>query len=429
MLAFQGVAHAQGKSKLITSTLKAATEKSVSGFSKGSLETVLPKMSPAASLPGTLRSKSAVPAITENAIWEKLQELQQEVNSLRKANIELKASAVTNAIPSDAYIFQARETDDMNQHSNLFSGAVFSIDYQGKKEVYGVIATHAIAGDTMEKYSLHKTFTAIIYKNGLQKLVPVEVVAVSPQSMLDVALVKFPAEIEPLLLPYRLGTITDEISLISKGFSGPVPTAVSNREIIACTPLSIRTTMPLERMARPGLCGSAVLNSKNELVGIHTGSLYSTAGETADIAYATPAYYLKNLVEAYHNPGKGTFPFMLNGQKIADFAIEEYITHLSLLDAEKHMLWQLQVPFKLPYSKLQEALENYPQAKFLQLTTRHASWTEDGYAFVENRTKADRNKKTTYTYDLQEQKLLTAFQSVYNPTLRQRKTIKIYPQL
>ena len=429
MFAFPGAAMAQGKSKMITSAVKATTEKSVSGLKKVPLETSLPKLKIVAPAAGTLRQAPVVPNMTKAAILEKLQELQQEVNSLRKANIELQASATSNAIPSDAYIFQSRETNDMSVRSNLFSGSVFSIEYNGKKEVYGVVAAHAIAGDPLEKYSLHKTFTAIIYKNGLQKLVPVEVVAVSPQSMLDIALVKFPAEIEPLLLPYRLGDITDEINLISKGFSGPVPTAVTNREIIACTPLSIRTTMPLERMARPGLCGSAVLNSKNELVGIHTGSIYSTAGEEADIAYATPSYYLKNLVEAYHNPGKGTFPFIVNGQKIADFAIEEYVTHLSLSDANNHMLWQLQVPSKLPYSKLQEALENYPQAKFLQITTRHASWTEDGYAFVENRTKTDRNKKTTYTYDLQEQKLLTAFQSVYNPTFRQRKTIKIYPQL
>lgn len=358
--------------------------------------------------------------------WAKIRALQEENAKLRQVNMDLQKTLGEKAIPSDAYIFQAREVSDINIPTNVFSGAVFSAVYNGQKEVYGVIATHAIASETTEKHALHKTFSAVIYKNGIQKIVPVEVVAASPKSMLDIALVKFPQETEGLLVPYRLGDLTSETSLISKGFSGKMPSSIARREIVACTPTSIRTTMPLQRSARPGLCGSAVLNEKNELVGIHTGSIYSEKGEEFDIAYATPSHYLKNLVEAYHNNGQTEIPFTLNDHKVADFSLDEYITYITLSDANKKIVWQLQVGSKFSYSKLQKALAENPQAQFLQITTRRAAWTDDGYAFVENRGKTDRSTKTTYTYDLQANELLSKVQSVYNPANRKRKTVVAY---
>lgn len=427
LVGITGLAHAQNKSKALTSVIKAATEKTPSAFPRVRTPYISPVYS--STISQQIRSVGADATLSpqQQKMQFELEKLKQENLVLRELNIELKKSAVTNTIPTDAFIFQARETSDINTATNIFSGSIFSVIYNGQQEIYGVIATHSIAGRSTEKHALHKTFTAVIYKNGLQQLIPVEVVVASPQSMLDIALVKFPKEFEPLLVPYRLGKLTNEINLISKGFTGTLPTSIGNREILSCTPTSIRTTIPLGRNARPGLCGSAVLNNKNELVGIHTGSIYSQEGEHADIAYATPSYYLNNLVEAYHNNGKGTIPFILNDKKILDFAIEEYITYVSLFDTQKQLLWQLQVPSKFSYSKLQEALSKHPEAKFLQITTRQASWEENGYAFVENRSKQDQNPKTTYTYDLQQQELVSAMQSIYNPETRHKKTIRLFP--
>lgn len=363
----------------------------------------------------------AAPSIPPSELANLLR-LQKENERLRALTDHLEKELSAHALPSDAYIFQARETGDAP--TNIFSGTIFTVPYKGKNETYGVIATHSISSEVTEKMALHRKFTAIIYKNGLQHPIEVEIVAASPKSMLDIALVKFPADKEALLKPYSLGEISSDISLHSKGFAGLQASSIAERKVVSCTPNSIRTTIPVARADRPGLCGSAVLNGRNELVGIHTGSIANTK-EELDVAYATPAHYLNNLIEAYHNGGKAKVPFTLGGRKIADLNMDEYITYTALTDADQKIIWQLQVNAKFSYSKLQEALEQHPQAKFLQLTTRRAAWTEDGYAFVENRGKTDRGPKTTYLYDLQEQKLIRTAQSVYNPQTRKRQNLVI----
>lgn len=418
---------AQNRVKMLETTAKAAVSKapSVPAAAAGSkISTSAASRMLGAGLSGAGRSLPAVSSSAAPASFSKseLARLAKENEQLRRLADQLQKKLSEHALPSDAYIFQARETGDAP--TNIFSGTVFSLPYKGKNEVYGVVATHSISSEPTEKLALHRKFTAIIYKNGLQHPIEVEIVAASPKSMLDIALVKFPADKEALLKPYSLGEITSDASLHSKGFAGLLATSIEERKVVACTPNSIRTTIPVARAERPGLCGSAVLNARNELVGIHTGSIINTK-EELDVAYATPAHYLNNLIEAYHNGGKANVPFVLNGQKITDLNIDEYITYVALTDTEQKIIWQLQVNSKFSYSKIQEAMAQNPQAKFLQVTTRRAAWTEDGYAFVENRGKADRGPKTTYVYDLLEQKLLRTTQSVYNPQTRKRQNIVV----
>ena len=56
-----------------------------------------------------------------------------------------------------------------------------------------------------------RRFNAVLYKKGVapQKFTA-EIVAASPANMLDIALVKFPKDIEPLLQPYSIASDIDK---------------------------------------------------------------------------------------------------------------------------------------------------------------------------------------------------------------------------
>lgn len=368
----------------------------------------------------TFPAGSSVPKLSSNistlSSKVQLQEALSQLQQLQQENLRLKNILATEVIPKDAYIFQAVESPKAAANisgTNIFSGTVVSIPYNGKNEIYGVIATHAIAVSSNEKDALHKTFTAIVYKNGLPHEATVEVVAYSPKSMLDMALVKFPKDIESLLAPYSISEATPYLdnNLLSKGFTHSSAAAIPERKVVGVTPISIRTTISMPAEKRPGLCGSAVLNDKGELVGIHTGSIHHTEAPGKDVAYATHAHYLYKLVEAYHNNGVAKVPFYFDDKPIFDMDIDEYLTAGSLLDENQ--------------KAIKNAIADKPEGRYLQLTTRRAQWDKDGLALIEGRTSSDHSIKTTYVYDLKEQKLIKKRQTVYNPATRRDTKIDV----
>lgn len=382
----------------------------------------------------TFPAGSSVPKLSSNistlSSKVQLQEALSQLQQLQQENLRLKNILATEVIPKDAYIFQAVESPKAAANisgTNIFSGTVVSIPYNGKNEIYGVIATHAIAVSSNEKDALHKTFTAIVYKNGLPHEATVEVVAYSPKSMLDMALVKFPKDIESLLAPYSISEATPYLdnNLLSKGFTHSSAAAIPERKVVGVTPISIRTTISMPAEKRPGLCGSAVLNDKGELVGIHTGSIHHTEDPGKDVAYATHAHYLYKLVEAYHNGGVAKVPFYFDDKPIFDMDIDEYLTAGSLLDENQKAIKNLTFESKFSYSKIKNAIADKPGGRYLQLTTRRAQWDKDGLALIEGRTSSDHSIKTTYVYDLKEQKLIKKRQTVYNPATRRDTKIDV----
>lgn len=306
---------------------------------------------------------------------------------------------------ADSHIFKAVVDIDPDTR---FSGTVFSTVYQGKKEIYGAIATHTIPAEENDPFGLFKHFTVIIHRPGQPPLkTKAEVVAFSPVSMLDIALVKFPAEVEPLLKPFSLGSTELGETLHSVGYNHWSFTAVSGREVIQKTPSSIRTTMPLERIKRTGLCGSAVLNKENKLVAIHTGSTFQPGNFLTGCSFATPANYLNFLVEAYHQQGRAQIPFFINEKQFFALNVDEYVLSVALLDKQHEVLAQQQLSFRFSHSKLNKMLEHHPQARYLRVITRQVKWNEDGTALLVNRDWPDDSQKT-YLYDLQHNTLVTA---------------------
>lgn len=352
----------------------------------------------------------AVPAVNDPVVALRLETLERSVQQLAMENRVLKTTL--NKITAQTALlrstFQATETT--TESTNSFSGTVFKAVYNGEEEIFGVVAAHTIARTAGDK-ALKRQFTASVFDGENVVEVPAEIVQLSSPSMLDVALVKFAPEAESLFHPLRISQVPVEFGdmLSSQGFAGATDVNIPGRYAVEVTPLSIRTKMPYARDDRPGLCGSAVVNADQELVGIHTGSKWGR-DVTDDVGFATNASFLNTLVEAYHNGGKASFPLILNKQKVADLNVDEYISYVSFLDEAGVVRWQKGFESKFSFKDVQEMLEIF-NPRYLVITTRRAVWDEAVPDILfENHTAPWDRSKTTYKYDWQERKLISKTQ-------------------
>lgn len=339
-----------------------------------------------------------------------MEKLERSLHQLKTENQVLKAT-LNKITPSTALLrstFQAVETTDVP--TNAFSGTVFKTVYNGEEEIFGVVAAHAIARSARD-LALKRHFTAGIFDGENVVEVPAEIVQLSSPSMLDVALVKFSPEAEGLFHPLRISQVPVEFGdmLSSQGFAGNTDVNIPGRYTVEVTSLSIRTKMPYARDDRPGLCGSALVNADQELVGIHTGSSRE-ADERFDVGFATNASFLNTLVEAYHNGGQASFPLVLGKQKVADLNVDEYISYISFLDESGKTVWQQGYQSKVSFKQVQDMLEIY-EPRYLMVTTRRAVWDESNPdVLFENHTASWDRSKTTYKYDFVEKKLISKTQ-------------------
>lgn len=293
--------------------------------------------------------------------------------------------------------FQARALDNS---LNYFSGTIFKASFNGKEEIYGVVPAHSLVEEPGDP-SLERFFIADVFINGQFAAVPGEIVQVAAPKMLDMALVKFRPEDEPLLKPLTISPAMPLWGerLQSQGFSRQSTANLPNRFVRRVNPVYIQTTMDFPRSKRLGLCGSAVVNAQNQLVGIHTGSALKTfMGKESDIGYATRADFLRNLVTAYHHGGKGKFTFELAGQKMFELNLDEFVPSVSLLDGEGKLLYREEFEAKFSYSRVQEALERFP-ARYIDFTVGKISW--DGRVLTEE------EAFKIYRYDLYTNQVIT----------------------
>lgn len=336
----------------------------------------------------------------------RIQALEQSVQSLRKKNtlLKIQLKQVTSQTALLRATFQAVKVEDIP--TNTFSGTVFKTIYNGEEEIFGVVAAHSIGKSAADK-SLQRHFTANIFDGENVVEVPAEIVQLSSPSMLDIALVKFSPEAEALFHPLSISEVPVAFNeaLSSQGFAGNADVNIPGRNVTQITPLSLRTRMPYAREDRPGLCGSAVVNARQELVGIHTGSLYDKFDARFDTGYATNASFLHTLVEAYHNGGQAAFPLILNGQKIVDLNVDEYISYMTFYDKEGKVVWQKQFDSKFPYTSIKETFEIY-NPHSITITTRRAVWNpENPEMILENHTSPYDQTKVTYKYNFETKEL------------------------
>lgn len=374
----------------------------------------LPSVSiPPAAVPAPSLSRPAlapvpsfrVPGGTVSLPELRILQLERSVRNLEAENRQLKITLNGGPLALRRATFQAAETTDAP--TNSYSGTVFKTVYNGEEEVFGVVAAHAIASETGE-LALKRHFTMSVFDGEGFVALPAEIVQLASPNMLDVALVKFSPEAEKLFQPLRISEVPVKFGdvLSSQGFAGDAGVHIPDRQITKVTPLSIRTTIPYARKDRPGLCGSAVVNENQELVGIHTGSVYDREDSRFDVGFATNASFLHTLVEAYHNGGQAAFPLILNKQKIIDLNVDEYISYISFHDAAGKQVWQHGFDKKFSYSKVQEMMDAL-SPRYITVTTRRTVWNpEEPEVLMRNLAYRDMTK-TTYKYDLEARQLIS----------------------
>ena len=311
-------------------------------------------------------------------------------------------------------IFRAQPTVAFNLGS---SGTVFKTTYQGEEKVYGVIAAHTLStswGDT----GIGQVFLAKVAAGERFVTVPMKVVQLSSPYMLDLALVEIREQDKKLFVPLSIShtpvQVGDQLHL--QGFSATDVNGLHvshlinmpNLQVTANAPLTLRATVDGTRQSRVGACGGGWFNEANELVGIHVGSI---SLRPQDIGFATHAKFLDALVQAHLNNGEGFFPFELNGKKVMDLRVDEYIPEVELFNESNELLFRLKFKYKFSYSDLKETLDMW-SPRYVEFTVRRTRWNRKDKAdhLVQNpQAKLDRYS-TTYRYDLKEEKMVGQYQ-------------------
>lgn len=296
-------------------------------------------------------------------------------------------------------IFRAYPQGKTDAHA--LSGFIFQTTYQGKKEIFGVIAQHATPIPTGGG-SLGSSFTARVVQNGQVVDIPAEMVQISAPIMPDLALVKFRPEDENLLAPLTLAkqepALNERLSLI--GFGMGELMLITDSPLLEKSLISLRFPMAGESGDWSGLCGSPVLNKANEVVGTVTGACVKQPNPTFHTGFATRNLYLKSLVAAYHGDvKKASYPLILNGEKIVDLRPDEFVSDIRLKDENGKTIFSQPIPNKFPYSTI---VEHLPKAQYIELYIDKVWWT--GYAIME---RGDLLNARYVVYDLQEKQIIT----------------------
>ena len=326
------------------------------------------------------------------------------------------------AVPNKAV--EEKLIDNPEEETKKFSMTVVKTVYKGKEEIYGIIATHllpTISSEADEKNGIMRKFEAELpLPDGTKKRIPAEVVQISPRSMLDISLVKFSPEVEKLLKPLELSDKlpTDNQILYSYGFADGAASATT-RTMQKRSFIAIKTDVIKVGGKRQGYCGSPILDAQGKVVGIHTGTANGAS-------YGAHAAFINNLVEAYHNGGKSHYDLELDGYVLTSLNVDEYISAFALADEHFRIIYKedgIGVGWdtfgKYSESRLLNARNKFPQAKYLILHSRKAFWEQSEksgeYILAEDRTVItfEEGQIREHIYDLHDHELL------YSPEYQQ----------
>ncbi len=227
-------------------------------------------------------------------------------------------------------VFTLKESDILLRIWNFKIRATafaFEENYKGGKYLWGASATHYLFGKPAAIYSPKK------------KVKRVKVKAQGGPGMTDFSLFTIPDEMLPHISTLKMATQLPKVGdeLFSMGYFEDSFHVETKRIVKEINTQRIITTLDRnEGRYREGACGSPVLNSRGELVGMHIGSSYNH-----QIGYVVPLNRLRQLLKAYRNNGIAKEELFFDGVKLGDINVNEYITAIStykgdvLLDTRK----------------------------------------------------------------------------------------------
>jgi len=369
---------------------------------------VLRSVEPALVSSQLLKSSLQLPAVDLIAVPE---EIAGTTEWTQKA-VEVKENRLNNVIWRPLLRATVRAFPMKNTFDNVFTGTVFQTEYEGKKEIYVAVATHALAevptskGESvMSGTRLARTFNMEGYDR-YGRLVPMKatVVQLGAVATFDISLARLEPEYEDFFEPLSLGKINSPgEKLYSQGLGGSYTVFVPEREIVENTTFSLRTTMAGLNNFRQGFCGAPVVNGKKELVAIHTGTKNNEFDDGRLLGYSTPASYLDLLVQAYHNGGEVYYPLELNGHQVYNLRVDEFVSRYVLRDSEGKPLRYEDTRLKFAYQHLQRWVARF-QPRYIDLTIGNVHWFNDRLIQKTNKVRQVRyDFQTRQTVPLEEE--------------------------
>ena len=359
-----------------------------------------------------------------------------QLSSKITSSLQQKPHPLTPKVPTNfshievlPYQFQARATGaDL---TNCFSGTFVKTQYNGKPFLTAVMAAHPFekSNDARDgtPLTLRRDFTVDVYIDGKFISAPAHAEVAAAPSMADIVLVTLPSQILEKVKfasldrkPFKQGD-----RLVSFGFSDAMPRFVENRIVTSQTPFCLRTTMPIARDDRPGMCGSFVGREETPeienttagetssptdvepqeptfvLSGVHTGSSPAkgnnqdmgnySKNEQHDIGHITKASMIDLLVRSYFNDGNATFPLQFGEHTIFDMRLDEYISYIKLFDENGKLIWQRHFSYKFAYDQVNSMIEQL-SPRSLEMSIHRVQWTDE--QLLELRKRWDRTRYT-----------------------------------
>ncbi len=246
-----------------------------------------------------------------------------------------KASAGPSLAKTQNYLAHMKQLDataitrvgrlqDKNEWEPFFSSSFFVREvYQGKPYIWGVTAAHI-----SENLGSKNAQVSIFLDEQLNYSSEVEFVQKGNTGFADVAIFRVDEDclrdIQPLPLAADLpkpGEVLRSYGYFENEFH-----ITPGRVVQEVSPSRIVTSFEFGDASPAGSCGGPVLNSNNEVIGIHCGS-----ARKQNKSFVIPAQHIRNVISAYHNNGIHETPLLLNGQEIGTIGIDEYIYAMSAI--------------------------------------------------------------------------------------------------
>ncbi len=198
---------------------------------------------------------------------------------------------------------------------------VFQETYNGKKQLWGVSATH---------YSFKNP--ALVGPSS-NKEEDISFVAQGHSGFNDISLFPIPSDMQAQFIPLPLAKTSAQLgdTVYSAGYFEDKFHIEGNRTVVEKGSHNFVTSLKVEdKLCREGACGGPVLNEQGEVVGVHVGS-----SQRRQLGFVIPVEHIYELLEALHHDGKFARPFFFKGRAIGTVNINEHITAIETWQGDR----------------------------------------------------------------------------------------------
>ncbi len=216
------------------------------------------------------------------------------------------------------------------------SGFVIAENLSGKTVLWGVTAKHILN-------TFHGDLQITFRADGKLHTFPVKNVISGRKYGLNAALLQLPQEAAQIArpIPLELTAPLPGENVFAFGFSRGKYQKLT-RKVLLTNAERLIARFPVINQPKPGFCGSPVVNENGRLVGIETGGYvpvqehnawynkiknnpHLNHADISRISEIVPTNRLVLLLKEFYHPGAGSRPMYLQGLKVGDLDINEFI--------------------------------------------------------------------------------------------------------